>query len=234
MSGQTLPPLRSSNLWPARGGLWCYDQWGRHGRPLILIPAVLFGRASWWPAAADLRPHATVIAVDLPGHGDSARRDSYRQDDLVDDLAELVAHLDLRLAPVIVAHGCSIGLAALFAHRYAVHALVALDPCPQLPADSARYLREMQLEAVPEQVRDLAAPVGDPDLLAAYRAGAASWPAATPTATRHTRLSVHSRPPAAELKATLSGWRHEVYGVPGRFPHLADPDRFARDVHDLL
>lgn len=234
VTGQTLPPLRSTNIWPARGGLWCYDQWGRHGRPLILIPAVLFGRASWWPAAADLRPHATVIAVDLPGHGDSAGRDRYEADDLVDDLAELIAHLDLRLAPVVVAHGCSAGLAARFAHRYAVHAVVTVDPCLRAPADPARYLREMQPEAVPEQVRDLAAPAADPDLLAGYRACTASWPAGTPAESRHARLAVHSRPPAAEVRSALSGWRHEVYGVPGRFAHLADPDRFAPDVRDLL
>jgi hypothetical protein len=83
-------------------------------------------------------------------------------------------------------------------------------------------------------VRDLAAPAGDPDLLAAYRACTASWPADASTATRHARLAVHSRTPAADVAATLSGWRHEVYGVPGRFPHLTDPDRFARDLRSLL
>ena len=234
MTGRTLPPLRSTKVWPARGGLWCYDQWGHHGRPLILIPAVLFGRTTWWPAAADLRPHATVVAVDLPGHGGSACRSRYDPDELIDDLAELVAHLRLRRAPVVVAHGCSAGLAVRFADRYAVHAVVTVDPHLPARADPARYVRDMRPDAVPEHLRDLATPIGDPDLLAAYRRSIASWPTDDRPATRHARLAVHSRPPAARVMAALPGWRHEVYGVPGRFAQLAALDSFVRDVRALL
>jgi pimeloyl-ACP methyl ester carboxylesterase len=83
-----LPPIRTSRQWPAPGGAWSYDTWGTNGRPVILIPTVLFPRSSWWPVAADLRPHATVIAVDLPGHGSSTRRRGYPAEVIVDDLAE--------------------------------------------------------------------------------------------------------------------------------------------------
>lgn len=206
VTGRTLPPLRSTNVWPARGGPWCYDQWGRQGRPLVLIPAVLFGRTTWWPAAADLRPHATVVAVDLPGHGGSAHRPRYDPDELVDDLAELVAHLGLRRAPVVVAHGSSAGLAARFAHRYAVHAVVTVDPYRPEHGDPARYLRDMRPDPVPPHLRDLATPVGDPELFAAYRRSMAPSPIG---------------PPA-------------VHEVPGRFAHLAALDCFVRDVRALL
>jgi pimeloyl-ACP methyl ester carboxylesterase len=235
VTGRTLPPLRSTKVWPARGGLWCYDQWGRHGRPLILIPAVLFGRTTWWPAAADLRPHATVVAVDLPGHGGSDHRSRYDPDELIDDLAELVAHLGLRQAPVVVAHGGSAGLAVRFAHRYAVHAVVTVDPYLPERADPARYLRDMRTDSVPPHLRDLASPVGEPELLAAYRRSMASSPiAADRPAARPARLAVHSRSPAPRVTAALPGWRHEVYGVPGRFAQLSALDCVVRDVRALL
>jgi pimeloyl-ACP methyl ester carboxylesterase len=121
------PPLRTDHRLSAPAGAWAYDLWGRHGRPVLLIPAILFDRLLWWPAAADLRPYATVVAVDLPGHGESAARDRYDPDELVDDLARLVAGLGSTRAPVVVGHGASAALAVHFAARYATHAVVTVD-----------------------------------------------------------------------------------------------------------
>ena len=235
MTSRTLPPLRATHRWRAPGGLWCFDTWGHHGRPVILIPAVLFDCGSWWPVAADLRPHATVTAVDLPGHGGSTARARYRPDDLVDELAGLVAQLGLRQAPVLVGHGSSAALAARFAIRYATHAVVAVDPQLRASADRDQYLREIESQTVPEPYRHLATPAGDPHLLAAYRDCVNAWPHAdTPPAARHARLAVHSRPPRPSDVSALPGWRHETYGLPGSFPQLAAVDRVVRDLRELL
>lgn len=236
MTGQTLPPLRGTHRWRGPGGVWCYDSWGEHGRPVLLIAPVLFDRTTWWPVAADLRPYATVVAVDLPGHGGSSRRARYRPDELVDELAALVARLGIRRAPVLVTHGRSAGLAAWFAARYAVHALLALDPAGP-PADTHLdgYLRHLDLDAIPGPYRELAAPTGDPQLLADYGACLTCWPAAGATpATGHARLALHSRPPAAADRAALPGWRHETCPVPGRFPQLTAVDRVVDDLRALL
>jgi len=242
MTGQTLPPVRTTHVWRAPGGLWCYDEWGRHGRPVVLIPAVLFDRVMWWPAAADLRPHATVLAVDLPGHGASTRRDRYDPDELVDDLAHLVHRLGVRQAPVVVGYASSAPLAVLFAARYATHAVVTVDPpdVPRPPADIDQYLKGLQLDAMPARYRDMVRASGDRALLAGYAQCpyADDWSAVgTGTGTQPTRLAVHSQAPPsrqADPGAPADPWRHEVYEVPGRFAHLADVSRFVHDIRTLL
>jgi pimeloyl-ACP methyl ester carboxylesterase len=220
--------LRADHELPVPAGSWAYDLWGHHGRPLVLIPAILFDRTSWWPAAADLRPHATVVAVDLPGHGDSAARDRYDPDELVDDLAEIVAGLRSSRAPVVVGHGASAALAVHFAARYATHAVVSVDVPDHRPADADEYLAGMHLDALPDRYRDLARPAADPHLLTGYARclDLAAAPAVTGTA----RLAVHSRPPSAPAP----GWPARVYDVPGRFAHLAGLSRFIDDIRGLL
>jgi pimeloyl-ACP methyl ester carboxylesterase len=221
------PPLRTDHQLPGLAGEWAYDLWGRHGRPLVLIPAILFDRMMWWPAAADLRPHATVVAVDLPGHGRSAARHRYDPDELIDDLAELVAGLRLTRAPVVVGHGASAALAVHFAARYATHAVVTVDApdgCHR-PVRRDDYLARMQLDAVPEGYRALVRPAGDPELLTAY--GPCLDLEASPAVPGTVRLDVHSGPPA-----TTSGARG--YGVPGRFAHLTAATRFVEDLRALL
>jgi pimeloyl-ACP methyl ester carboxylesterase len=223
---EAAPPLRTGHRLPSPAGWWGYDTWGRHGRPLVLIPAILFDRRMWWPAAADLRPYATVVAVDLPGHGESAARDRYDPDDLVDDLAELVAGLGISRAPVVVGHGASAALAVHFATRYATHAVVTVDAPGRHPAEPAAYLAAMDLKCLPECYRDLAEPAGDPALLTGYThcLRLDTPPAATGTL----RLAVRSRPAPAD------GWPARVYDVPGRFAHLTAVSRFVADIQSLL
>ncbi|GAA4959884.1 alpha/beta hydrolase [Actinoplanes utahensis] len=233
---ECLPPMRTTHHFPAPAGQWCYDLWGANGRPVVLLPAVLFDRTGWWPTAADLRPHATVIAVDLPGHGTSARRDSYDPAELVDDLACLVDSLQLRRAPVIVGHGPSALLADLFAARYATHAVIAVDPSPaaDLSVGVDSYLRTWDLEAVPEQYHDLVRVTRDAGLLAAYANGLQTSPVPPASGVTPTRLAVHSQPSPPCLPGDAGQWRHEIYDVPGRFAHLTAGRRLITDLRALL
>lgn len=234
---ETLPPVRTTHQMRLPGGRWSYDLWGQHGRPVVFIPAVLFDRVSWWPVAADLRPYATVVAVDLPGHGGSERRERYEPEELVDDLACLVDSLQVRRAPVIVGHGPSALLATLFAARYATHAVVAVDPVPpQLTASGVEaYLQAMGATAIPEQYRSMVETCGDRRLLHAYAAGLSRLrPSAVTTAP--TRLAVHSQPPEPHgaVPGSDQRWRHEIYDVPGRVAHLSAAHRFVSEVRALL
>ena len=242
MNGQVQPPLRSTQHWATPHGLWSYDCWGHHGRPVVFIPAVMFDRLMWWPAAADLRPHATVIAPDLPGHGASTRRTHYDPDEIVAELAGLVDHLGVRRAPVVVGHASAAALAERFAATYATQAVVTVDPVstsadPLATAEPDDYLSAMQLDAIPPQYRELVRPAADTSLLAAYAPcrSAMELPPSTRAATC-TRLVVRSRPPGKPLAPASTGNLHRqvIYEVTGRFPHLADVDRFVRDLRALL
>jgi pimeloyl-ACP methyl ester carboxylesterase len=238
MNGQTLPPVRTTHVWRAPGGLWCYDTWGKHGRPIVLIPAVLFDRVMWWPAAAELRAHATVVAVDLPGHGASTRRHRYNPYELVDDLAELVHHLGVQRAPVVIGHASAAPLATLFATQYPVHAVVIVDPpdTPHPPAQPTEYLSDLGLDAIPACYRDMVTPSTDAGLLAAYASCTDAGPARgwASAVAQPARLAVHSQTPPRHTTRPADQWRHEIYDVAGRFAHLTDLHRFARDVRALL
>lgn len=230
MTDQGLPPVRTTHMWRAPGGRWCYDSWGRHGRPVVLIPAVMFDRVMWWPAAADLRPHATVIAVDPPGHGGSARRDHYDPDELVNDLAELVRSVGVTRAPIVVGHASSAALAQLFAARYAAHAVVTVDALHYAPlGELDEYLDTMCVGDLPSRYRDMVTPVRSPELLKRY-ADCIQLPRRTATAARTPHLAVYSQEPPG----TVEPGRREIYGVAGRFAHLGDVRRFVHDIRALL
>ncbi|GAA2697982.1 alpha/beta fold hydrolase [Actinoplanes palleronii] len=238
MKEQILPPLRTSHAWQGLQGRWCYDTWGRNGRPVVLLPAVLFGRELWWPLAAELRPHATVIAVDLPGHRDSGdRRGRYTPDDLIDDLAGLIYSLGVRRAPVVVGHASSAALATLFATRYATHAVVTVDatvpadPATSAAIDGAAYLAALPLDDIPAAFRSLAQPSDESGLLRAYQ------PCLDLTVTPApgtAALAVHSSPPVSCPGAARHCWQQHIYHRPGRFAHLTDVRRLASDITTLV
>jgi hypothetical protein len=233
VTDQTLPPLRTARTWRSPLGPWCYDTWGHQGRPIVLIPAILFDRSMWWPAAAELRPHATVIAVDLPGHGGDRGRNRYDPDDLVGELALLLHTLGVRRAPIVVGHASAAPLAAHFAARCSAHAVVAVDPY-EAPLEPDQYVKSLDLDAVPAPYRNLLTPASDPRLLTAYadcmhpeQSGASPIAAGRPA-----HLAVHSRQPPPSPPD--DPWRHHVYDTPGRFAHLTDLPRFVADIRSLL
>ena len=246
MSDDVLPPVRTTEIWRGPDGSWAYDFWGFHGRPVILIHTALFDRTIWWPPAADLRTDATVVAVDLPGHGLSPGRQCYRPDPIVEELALLIHDLEVPKAPVIVGHGSSACIADLFAARYASHAVITVDAADPEDTTAAtpdidQYLADMRVDAVPPAYHHLITPVADAALLAAY----INWrcPDRPPTpglgmVASRPRLSIRSRPPeAGELVGSLASdapLRQEFYGLPGRFAHLTNVRRFVYDVRSLL
>lgn len=144
-----------------------YDRWGRFGRPVLLLHGLLFDRTMWWPVAAELATNTTctVIAPDLPGHGDSPARTTHDPAKLAHDLAQLIHKLDLHRAPILVGHAESTTLATDFAARYAVHDILTADDLADGDAE------------VPPHFQPYATPRTDPQLRATYD----SWPRQTPT-----------------------------------------------------
>lgn len=75
-----------------------FDRLGK-GEPLVLLHGQGFSRRSWDPVLDRLSDEYDVIAVDLPGHGDSPRQPDGRGSaphDLAVTVGELLDSLSLR------------------------------------------------------------------------------------------------------------------------------------------
>ncbi|WP_250006973.1 alpha/beta fold hydrolase [Actinoplanes sp. M2I2] len=212
---QPQPPRRSTHATNSPLNRLVYDRWGEFGRPVLLLHGLLFDRAMWWPVAAELAGDCTVIAPDLPGHGQSPSRADYSLERIAEDLAGLVLGLQMHRAPIVVGHGTSAWLALAFADAYATQCVLTLDePAGCLPGTVDDLVAAAGLAAVPEHYRPFAEPRRDPALLAAY----AGW----------------SQPPTRRL--AVAGARP---GAPGPAPertfgHLTDPEGFAARLRALL
>lgn len=83
-----------------------HERWPGEGHPLLLLHGFTGNRGAFAHLRSRLAPHADVVAVDLPGHGESPFPDDTT---FASTLAALVALLDdLRLPPVDIA-GYSLG-----------------------------------------------------------------------------------------------------------------------------
>jgi pimeloyl-ACP methyl ester carboxylesterase len=88
-------------------GFLAYNFTGE-GIPLLFIHGYPLSRRIWDPQVEALSKIATIITVDLRGHGDSAPFEgSYSMNLLADDCQRLLAYLDIK-SPVIVC-GLSMG-----------------------------------------------------------------------------------------------------------------------------
>ena len=210
------PPRRTTHTSGGPTHLLMYDRWGRYGRPVVLLHGLLFDRTMWWPVAAELATACTVVAADLPGHGQSPPRIDNSPDRIAADLATLVLNLGLHRAPVIVGHATSAWLATAFANAYATHHVLTIDEPDTDLTGVDDLIQAAHLEQVPEMYRPYAQPPHDPALLRAYD----SWLAQPPTRRTQPAMagSAANRPTAPEQ----------------RFPHLTDPTEFAAELRGLL
>jgi pimeloyl-ACP methyl ester carboxylesterase len=194
-----------------------YDRWGSFGRPVVLLHGLLFDRTMWWPVAADLvSARCTVIAPDLPGHGQSPPRDACRLGAVAAELAQLVDRLALHRAPVVVGHAGAARLATAFAAAHATHAVVTLDEPPAGATGPDDLIAAARLDRVPEVFRCYARPRREPALLDAY----ASW---------------LGRPATRRSTSALAGGARGGHPRPERpFAPLTDPAGFAARLRELV
>jgi pimeloyl-ACP methyl ester carboxylesterase len=97
--------------------------------PLVLLHGLTYDRRQWDPMLGELAridPGRHVLAVDLPGHGDSAPRASYRLDEVTDALHTAVTGAGLT-APIVVGHSLGGVLATVYARRHPVRGVVNVD-----------------------------------------------------------------------------------------------------------
>jgi pimeloyl-ACP methyl ester carboxylesterase len=119
-----------------------YDRTGR-GEPLVLVHGQGFSRRCWDPIIDLLAADRDVIAVDLPGHGESPRQPKgtgSAPHDLAIAVAELLDELDL--PTVHVAGNSSGGWVALELGRLQrARTVTALDPAGLWRKSAPRHIR---------------------------------------------------------------------------------------------
>src|SRR5256885_8670034 len=87
--------------------------------PLVLLHGLTFDRTMWYPALAhlaELDPARPVLALDLPGHGESPGWASYGMESLTDGVHRAVDEAGLQ-PPVLVGHSGGGVIASVYAAR---------------------------------------------------------------------------------------------------------------------
>lgn len=112
------------------------------GPALVFIHGLTFDRRTWVPAIEALRyrqPTRRILALDLPGHGESAAWPTYPMDKLVEAIHDSVVAAGLD-APVIVGHSLGAVVASVYATRHPTRGVVNVDQ----PLDVAPFMRMLQ------------------------------------------------------------------------------------------
>ncbi|HTP28795.1 MAG TPA: alpha/beta hydrolase [Anaeromyxobacteraceae bacterium] len=159
--------------------------------PLVLLHGMSFDRTMWRPALSYLRsidPGRRVLALDLPGHGESPWRPSHRLEAVVQAVHEAVADAQLD-APIMVGHSFSGLLATVYAAQHPTRGVINVDqslrvaPFLQLVQSLADQLRgrgfravwamfeaDLHVELLPEGVQDFVRATNRPrqDLILSY------------------------------------------------------------------
>jgi len=129
------PPLRGSTQ--VNDVRLSYLDWGGLGPNCLLLHGITSNARTWWrlaPALVNLG--FRTVALDMPGHGDSAETADHR----IEAQAELVAGFvrQSRLAPVtVIGHswGGAIALGLASEHAELVARVVLMDPALTMSAD---------------------------------------------------------------------------------------------------
>jgi pimeloyl-ACP methyl ester carboxylesterase len=97
--------------------------------PLVLLHGLTFDRRMWRPALTELETidaGRRVLALDLPGHGDSPDSTSYTIEALVERIHAAVIEAELE-APVIVGHSAAAGTATVYAATHPSRGVVSVE-----------------------------------------------------------------------------------------------------------
>jgi pimeloyl-ACP methyl ester carboxylesterase len=144
--------------------------------PLVLLHGLTFDRSLWNPVLAELDrvdPGRRVLALDLPGHGQSPRWPFYDLESVADGVHRAVEQAQLE-SPVVVGHSISAIIATLYAARHPSRGVVNVDQSlqvspfarlvrsladklrgPAFPAVWEMFETSMQIERLPESAQTL-------------------------------------------------------------------------------
>nr|WP_239648848.1 alpha/beta fold hydrolase [Nocardiopsis chromatogenes] len=140
-----------------------YDRAGR-GSPVMLLHGIGHRRRTWYPVMRELAPHHELIALDLPGFGEStapAPGAPYDVEWLVDTVQRMCTELGTE-RPHLVGNSLGGAIALELGARGAAASVTVFSPVGFAPTGSRTGLRALAAGArvaglVPEPVRVAAA-----------------------------------------------------------------------------
>lgn len=92
-----------------------YFRWGDRRRPGVVLVHGGAAHAQWWTFLAPLLAHEYhVVALDLSGHGDSGRRETYPRELWAREVLAVAEHAGIAGPPVLVGHSMG-GLVSIIA-----------------------------------------------------------------------------------------------------------------------
>ncbi|MFG1923001.1 alpha/beta fold hydrolase [Cryptosporangium sp. NPDC048952] len=209
--------------------------------PVVLVHGLSYDRRQWGPLVRELDPGRRVLALDLPGHGQSPRRDSYVSGEVAEVLHRAIEAAGFE-APIVVGHSLGGVLVTVYAARYPTRGVVNVDQPLTLGRFGAvvraaepvlrgpewrtvwdRFVAGMGIDSLPAEVRGLAEDSRPrADLLLGYWEEILRLPDEVIDAQRREELASISVP----YVSVMSG----DFPDAGHFPHLAHPGAVARII----
>ncbi|UJJ32321.1 alpha/beta fold hydrolase [Halopseudomonas maritima] len=120
-----------------RNGQVAYTHRGQ-GKPVLLVHGLGSSSRDWEMQINDLSRVASVWALDLRGHGESARLTRpLRLGELADDVAEFISVMDIQGCTVIgISMGGMVGFDLLSRYPQLINGLAVINSAPSFPIDS--------------------------------------------------------------------------------------------------
>lgn len=109
-----------------------YERQGA-GRPVVLLHSLCESRESWRPVVDLLNSHFDVLALDLPGHGESSPTKTVELSAVAVDIKVLLERLRIE-RPLLVGHGFGALVACAVAPKRMPRGVVAVDSLLSLRA----------------------------------------------------------------------------------------------------
>lgn len=225
--------------------------------PLVLLHGLTYDRRQWGPLIRELDaldPGRRTFALDLPGHGQSPPRASYRGDEVAEVLHRAITAAGLD-APVVVGHSLGGILATIYAARYPTRGVLNVDQPLHLGRFGAivrdvepalrgpdwravwdRFTAGMGIDGLPAEARTLARDGSAPsaELLLGYWGEILRSPDAQIDAERERELAAiaargvrYVLVTSTEPEVRPSDAELVVLPGGGHFPHLAHPRALA-------
>lgn len=162
-----------------------YSVTGHRGSVILLVHGWACDQRVWWKNVSDLSRDHRVIAIDLPGHGQSAEPARSYSMDLFADAIAAVLDAEHVSSAILLAHSNGVPVARQFyrRHRSRVAKLVLIDGPLQsmIPTEEAAGIRKLfERDDFVATVRQFVMSMPAPNLLEADRARIAEVASAQP------------------------------------------------------